>query len=211
MNVKPSFLRQTCMSDGPPRSYDWSIANGAYYGAYPLDPEYEAIRLLTINDGAWADPVAGELQVLPLYEAQYNALSYTRGKTSKNETISIGGKACFTVTANLYAALKRLRQHTVKTVWIDAICVNQADIAERSAQVKLMRAIYTSATCVWVCLGQCKGMSLDQADIELCHCEKQAGICGHPRPRSPYHTPVRPYLRYDLPAEERWERRAWTL
>lgn len=110
--------------DGPPRSYDWSIANGSYYGAYSLNPEYEAIRLLTINDGAWADPVAEELQVVPLYEAQYNTLSYTWGKTSKNETISIGGKAGSIVTANLYAALKRLRQHKVKTVWIDAICVN---------------------------------------------------------------------------------------
>jgi hypothetical protein len=39
-------------------------------------------------------------------------------------------------------------------MWIDAICINQADIAEREAQVKLMRRIYQQASTVVIWLGK---------------------------------------------------------
>jgi hypothetical protein len=37
-------------------------------------------------------------------------------------------------------------------MWIDALCINQADFAERSEQVKLMRSIYANASVVrsWI-------------------------------------------------------------
>ncbi len=61
------------------------------------------------------------------------------------------------VTANLAAALRQLRGTEVSPVrslwWIDALCINQADVAERNAQVALMRRIYASATRVQVWLG----------------------------------------------------------
>ncbi|POS73835.1 hypothetical protein DHEL01_v207766 [Diaporthe helianthi] len=37
--------------------------------------------------------------------------------------------------------------------WIDALCINQADLDERSAQVQIMPQIYTKASCVIVWLG----------------------------------------------------------
>ncbi|KAJ4406457.1 hypothetical protein N0V82_010127 [Gnomoniopsis sp. IMI 355080] len=37
--------------------------------------------------------------------------------------------------------------------WIDAICINQADLRERSAQVRIMPQIYSRADCVIVWLG----------------------------------------------------------
>ena len=37
--------------------------------------------------------------------------------------------------------------------WVDAICINQADIDERSAQVKIMKIIYESADTVFAWLG----------------------------------------------------------
>lgn len=37
--------------------------------------------------------------------------------------------------------------------WIDALCINQADLEERSAQVQIMPQIYTKASCVIVWLG----------------------------------------------------------
>lgn len=39
-------------------------------------------------------------------------------------------------------------------VWIDAICINQADLDERSAQVRLMPQVYSNASCVIVWFGQ---------------------------------------------------------
>lgn len=38
-------------------------------------------------------------------------------------------------------------------VWIDALCINQNDLDERSAQVRLMPQIYSQASCVIVWLG----------------------------------------------------------
>ncbi len=59
------------------------------------------------------------------------------------------------ITTNLYAALSRLRcTETVRTLWIDAICINQKDIAEKSFQIELMRDIYSSAEEVSMWLGE---------------------------------------------------------
>ena len=38
-------------------------------------------------------------------------------------------------------------------IWIDAICINAQDLAERSSQVRLMRRMYGNATQVLVWLG----------------------------------------------------------
>jgi Heterokaryon incompatibility protein (HET) len=68
----------------------------------------------------------------------------------------------------LYSALLRLR--TIVTndasqdaagaslvnlfVWIDALCINQSSLAERSQQIPIMSQIYTRAAYVWVWLGE---------------------------------------------------------
>lgn len=46
-----------------------------------------------------------------------------------------------------------VRHHRSKQIWIDAICVNQTDIAERNAQVAMMSRIYGQAQSVIVWLG----------------------------------------------------------
>jgi hypothetical protein len=50
-------------------------------------------------------------------------------------------------------ALDNLRSRTeVRTLWADAICINQADTSEREQQVQLMHKIYTNAqnVCSWI-------------------------------------------------------------
>lgn len=59
--------------------------------------------------------------------------------------------ASIKITINCEAALKRLRQpNQDQILWVDAVCINQADVEERSLQVRLMRQIYTQAS--WVAL-----------------------------------------------------------
>lgn len=54
------------------------------------------------------------------------------------------------VTKNLYGVLKRLRySDRPRTLWVDALCINQADTTEKSSQVLLMSEIYSST---WRCL-----------------------------------------------------------
>lgn len=58
------------------------------------------------------------------------------------------------ITKNCEAALRRLRlQSRNRRLWIDAICINQQDISEKSHQVRLMSRIYSNASQVLAYLG----------------------------------------------------------
>jgi hypothetical protein len=84
----------------------------------------------------------------------YEALSYTWG-TATNIPITINNEHGFLVTENLAAALRRLRR-TVEPrwLWIDAICIDQNNTAERGQQVAMMGEIYKRANAVLIWLGE---------------------------------------------------------
>ena len=59
------------------------------------------------------------------------------------------------MTRNLHRALLRLRlKSESRTLWIDAVCIDQHNMAERSRQVAMMGRIYRQASCVNVWLGE---------------------------------------------------------
>lgn len=86
----------------------------------------------------------------------YMALSYVWGDPSKKKEIFVNGRSV-QVTANLEAALQALRDFPRIIqgfrLWIDALCINQDDLVERSVQVGNMRNIYASAWQVVIWLG----------------------------------------------------------
>ena len=63
------------------------------------------------------------------------------------------------VIANLYEVLRKLRSFRITVGdstlphWIDAICINQKDLAERSSQVAIMSEIHAKASVVNAWLG----------------------------------------------------------
>jgi hypothetical protein len=58
------------------------------------------------------------------------------------------------VTLNCASALRALRnENHSRTLWIDAICIDQSNISERSAQVRIMQRMYRTAIQVVVYLG----------------------------------------------------------
>jgi len=58
---------------------------------------------------------------------------------------------------NLVTFLKYARQIKIYgPLWIDALCINQADIVERNSQVQMMGEIYSWAKEVISCLGDCE-------------------------------------------------------
>ena len=84
----------------------------------------------------------------------YWALSYIWGDASKTQTILLN-EAPFRVTENLHAALRKLveEHHHVEDgdkLWVDAICINQCDLAEREHEVTRMGQIYSDARSVEV-------------------------------------------------------------
>ncbi|KAK5662445.1 hypothetical protein OQA88_8356 [Cercophora sp. LCS_1] len=86
--------------------------------------------------------------------ATYEALSYTWGSDEFSATICIGGWQTLRVTASLADALRHLRLYDrPRTLWIDNICINQSDVAEKGRQVFRMGDIYRRAEAVIVWLG----------------------------------------------------------
>lgn len=111
---------------------------------------------------------------------EYEALSYTWGTTAHDQPIyirSISSQSpspsqpktnVFHVTKHLHTALLRLRQSTAsRTVWIDQLCIDQHNLDENNAQVKLMARIYQSAKRTVVWLGELDILDADRKDIVL--------------------------------------------
>lgn len=88
----------------------------------------------------------------------YSALSYTWGRDPPSVPILVNGKATL-VTDNLYLALLQFRERGIKTLWVDFLCINQNDLAERASQVSLMRDVYCKAETVLVWLGESNALT----------------------------------------------------
>ncbi|KAH6644634.1 heterokaryon incompatibility protein-domain-containing protein [Boeremia exigua] len=84
----------------------------------------------------------------------YEALSYAWGEPLLDRSINLEGTH-FAVTANLLSILRALRYaDQVRVLWIDAICIDQHNVLERSHQVSRMNDIYSRASNVIVWLGE---------------------------------------------------------
>ena len=95
----------------------------------------------------------------------FEALSYAWGDPTLVESILLDDQE-FKVTLSAWSALKALRyddRHRV--LWIDAICINQDNLEERTAQLKLMGMIYQKASSVRVWLGSADDGDNDAVSI----------------------------------------------
>ncbi|KAG4431063.1 hypothetical protein IFR05_013455 [Cadophora sp. M221] len=86
-------------------------------------------------------------------DEEYEALSYVWGSPFDTKPIICEGQT-FHVTRNLFNALTVLRHPTqARFLWIDAIFINQTNIAEGNQQVALMASIYSKASMVFIWIG----------------------------------------------------------
>ena len=87
---------------------------------------------------------------------RYGALSYAWANVTATSSITVNGCDCFKVVESVHGALRQLRRRHIPTlVFVDAICINQANILERNVQVSMMGRIYDKADVVWLWLGSC--------------------------------------------------------
>jgi hypothetical protein len=132
---------------------------------HPLDFATFEFRLLTIKRVA-TDEAADSIVHCNLYHSnlidppEYQALSYCWGDPTITKPIMIDGVVVY-VTANLEAGLQQLRAVHISTLWIDALCINQADLVERGLQVMRMDRIFSKANGVIIWLG------VDESDSEV--------------------------------------------
>ena len=76
------------------------------------------------------------------------------GTPSPLYTIKLNGIP-FDVQPNLHKALRYLKRALTGYFWIDAVCINQQDMAERTSQVRAMSETYGNASMVAAWIGPC--------------------------------------------------------
>ncbi|KAM5359271.1 hypothetical protein ACJZ2D_014619 [Fusarium nematophilum] len=135
------------------------------YAGNPIELD-DSFRLVQVQPGRRDEPltirlVNSQLGACPPYEA----LSYVWGDTACLSEVLVtesgtGKQTTMNITANCHAALTQLRRPDApRTLWIDAICINQSSIPERNHQLGLMARIYQTASQVVVYLGEATASS----------------------------------------------------
>ncbi|TVY83210.1 Heterokaryon incompatibility protein 6 OR allele [Lachnellula suecica] len=118
----------------------------------PLDyvcDEYRHVALWKANN--YDDPLIASLAHSVMHDdVTYHCLSYTWGPSNEeaNHAIFLNGQV-FMIRQNLDSCLRELRHNVHQVVfWIDAICIDQNNISERSRQIPRMLEIYHAADVV---------------------------------------------------------------
>lgn len=127
--------------------------------------QHRETRIITLAPGEWNDRIECALRTVSLDDnPSYEALSYCWGDPNDPKKLIFLQNQPFKATPSLESALRHLRHRdSERTMWIDAICTNQNDVAERTAQVQQMQDIYAHAShlVVWV------GVASESEDSDL--------------------------------------------
>jgi hypothetical protein len=100
----------------------------------------------------------------------YNAVSYTWGDPTPTRSLIVDCDQSLRVTENvgfLVDFLFKGMNSGTSFFWVDALCVNQVDLEEKSSQVSLMRDIYQHASQVIIWLGMPIGSYEEDAIEDL--------------------------------------------
>jgi hypothetical protein len=109
-------------------------------------PQSPQIRLCCLLPGVHGDPIHCSIDIHGLEDnLNFEALSYVWGDENNRRPIEVCGSQKL-VTRDLGTALGYLRDKSqARHLWIDALCINQNNDHERSAQVAMMGRIYKTA------------------------------------------------------------------
>lgn len=108
--------------------------------------------------------------------SDYTALSYVWGginDAAPTSIITLGAdRISVQLTDNCHEALKTLRSSIGSlTIWVDALCINQDDLAERGHQLSLMGDIFSKADITYIWLGPG-----DEATARAMKCLSTVGV-----------------------------------
>ena len=147
------------------------------------DPMLKTIRLIELlpsddEEGDIRFNIRSSSLVDPTRE-HYDAISYCWGDPRHLSPVFCADSVIW-ITDNLYNALYRLRQRSqARLLWIDAICINQSDVDEKSWQVQMMAEIYQNADRVLIWLGEDAYNSAVLKDYSLAFgCKNPLRLCG---------------------------------
>ena len=123
----------------------------------PLHAARKEIRLLDVHPGRQDT----KLRCSILYESllenllpAYETVSYCWGDPTRRAIVEVDG-ADLGVPASCEETLRRMRhQDRKRTLWIDAVCIDQNNIEEKGRQVAFMGEVYQKASCNLIWLGE---------------------------------------------------------
>ncbi|CAG7555893.1 unnamed protein product [Fusarium equiseti] len=155
-SVDLASLRKTI----PPDWWVYQDINNRIYFYYENDQEQWKSQWSHPDENFDISPYEIPLTYNPV---AFEALSYTWGDMNSQKHVALvvsrASDSSEAITElligpNLASALRHLRfMDRSRTLWVDAVCINQNDIPERDEQVKRMATIYREATRVLVWLG----------------------------------------------------------
>lgn len=130
-----------------------------------LDLSQRSIRLLLLHpDRSESGHIECTLRDATVND-DYVCLSYVWGQPDKGYTVIINGRP-LCVRINLYRFLQQARKKDLGWLWIDALCIDQENLAERTHQVQQMGSIYSRASRVISWLGPSPGMANVLQNVE---------------------------------------------
>ncbi|KAF7536165.1 hypothetical protein G7054_g4760 [Neopestalotiopsis clavispora] len=151
----------------------WLGAQPSYVGPYgrykyiPLDPICDEIRLIVLEPAnSRDDPIRMTMCHEPICSnVRYYCLSYTWGSSTETVDCYMSGQM-ISIRDTLRECLVNLRrkEHII-VLWVDAICINQDDVAERNRQVPRMGEIFYNAAAVICYVGDSAEKSDEAFDL----------------------------------------------
>lgn len=122
----------------------------------PLVDAKRTIRILELGPGPDGTPLQGTITHEEIGSSEpYKALSYAWGNDFQKPEHVKTPQGRVAITTSLYYALRDIRETSVSLrIWVDAVCINQDDMREKSHQVLLMKSVYETAVVVVVYLGE---------------------------------------------------------
>jgi hypothetical protein len=125
------------------------------YEYHPLQQEHE-IRLLRVT-GTSDSSQQWDFSLIHTtidHAPPYETISYVWGPNLLNHSLALSTGTVLRINENLERVLNRAVRHcSTGYLWVDQVCISQADTAERNHQVKIMGQIYRSCFRVLVWLG----------------------------------------------------------
>lgn len=158
---------------------------GIQYQYEPLIAE-DAVRMLVLEPADdFKSPLRCSIvqrrrdsQSLSASGCEYSAVSYTWGNNAFSHQLFVRHDAqsrhCLHITASVDSLLRHLRvPYKPRTLWIDAVCLNQQDETEKTQQIPLMGRIYSDAKRVHIWLGDDEAEKAARAFTIIRHIEHE--------------------------------------
>lgn len=181
---------------------------------YKKITNFSSIRLLLLAPGQKNEPICCQLSIVDLdTRPDYEAISYCWGGPPDERKVMCG-QGTLPVTKNLYDALHHFRNpEKFRTLWADAICINQEDLAERTQQVPLMKRIYEqcSQCIVWLGIDEQDDYSASQLLNKISQLKSAQRSGSRGKPWSRLTTTPHQWASFRKLLDRSWFIRMWTL